>query len=164
MSDRPRQWNSTLPIPKKPLQRKTPLRSRSLTEKYGDDPIRYGVLFREVRKMPCAGKVHAPRHVCSGRHTAHHDPPVGKRGDDLSGMIPCCDRLHAKLENRQPVFSGGEGQTRSMLLEELGWDEARLAEVAMGYVQAAIRRLEAGDGLPEEVAEVARERGYEVAA
>lgn len=84
-------WNSTLKMnPKKKLK------SRTLEEKFGDDPLRYGPLWEEVRRRDCMGLTWLLRHQCKPGYappTAHHQGET-----DLDGLLPCCGWLHDRME------------------------------------------------------------------
>lgn len=112
-------------------KRKTRLRSRSFTERFKDDPIRYGVLFRIIRKLPCFVSIQDYSHQCAGpgRHTAHHEGE-----DDLAGLLPCCGYVHRGLE-------GSVNRTRSEYLIVIGMTEEDVAELAMRYVRDCLISL-----------------------
>lgn len=141
-------WNSNLrpgkPLgrdPEKPLRSTKKLKRRTLKERYGHDPLSYGVLFEKVREWPCAGKVHLPhQHRCGPGYrppTAHH---LGKT--DVEGLVPCCGALHDAMEERTKEVD--------QALREAG--KPSLAKLGQAYVRTAAR-IVAGQGrLPKEVA------------
>lgn len=88
-------WNSTLGVKKGGR-----LKARTLGEKYGGDPLRYGPLFEEVRAMTCAGRSLIAGHRCGPGYapaSAHHLDD--KSHLDALGLIPCCGLLHDRLED-----------------------------------------------------------------
>jgi hypothetical protein len=142
-------WNSTLrpsPLARsgKGLKRspikgsRKPLKRRTLEERYGDDPTRYGPLFKRVREYPCLGRVHLRGwHVCAPGYrpaTAHHF------GDtDLEGLAPCCGLMHDLLhESAKEV---------DLELRKRG---RTLVGLSQAYVRVAAEALEGAGELPEE--------------
>lgn len=138
-----RRWGSTLRAdPEKKL------RTRTLAERFEDDPTRYGVLFDLVRRDACFGLTYLPGHVCGLGYappSAHH---LGKT--DLDGLLPVCGRLHDE--------AGEKPSDVERRLREAG----RLPLQALGrlYVTAALRVLDAEGDLPADVATAARKAGY----
>jgi len=148
---------------KTPLTRKTPLRAsqgpnvgkgpkqptkgvrttnapqrKSFSTKYpaNHDGLRYGVLFRAVRKLPCwlcVSGYTGPGHVAGagtfgaqGGHTAHH---VGRL--DADGLLPGCGAAH-------DLYAGlGGAKTIAHFREWLVREGFTLRLVAAGYVERA---------------------------
>jgi hypothetical protein len=114
---------------------KKPLRSRTLTERFQDDPTRYGPLWKVVRVLPCVGRMVDPGHECGPGYapaTAHH---LGKT--DLEGLVPVCGALHDVLHQRHKCRE---------------WEERAgvdLAALGGKYVKGAAERLERDGELPE---------------
>ena len=130
---RVRGWNTTLRVdPKKGL------RSRTLKEKFGDDPLRYGPLWDEVRREPCMGLTWLPRHQCKPGYappTAHH-----LEESDLEGMVPCCGWLHDRLELAPDEVAKELTEAASPSLQALG---------DLHILAAAARLREKGEMPPE---------------
>ena len=111
---------------------------KSFSTKYPahHDGLRYGVLFRAVRKLPCwlceVGYT-GPGHVAGagtfgaqGGHTAHH---VGRL--DADGLLPCCGAAH-------DLYAGlGGAKTIAHFREWLAREEFTLRLVAVQYVERA---------------------------
>jgi len=112
-------------------KRKKRFRQKSFTERFKDDPLRYGILFEAVRLMRCFVAAMGSTHRCAGpgRHTAHHE---GK--DDLGGLLPCCGYVHRGLE-------GSVNRTRSEYLIVIGMTEDDIAALAARYVVDVLRSL-----------------------
>jgi hypothetical protein len=114
------------------------MKRRTLQERYGEDPLRYGPLWEKVRRWyPCAGKVHlGGAHDCGpGMRPAgaHH------LGDtDIEGLIPCCRRFHDQLHDRSWEVEA-----------ELRKRGRTLARLGLAYVQVAADSLAAEGELPE---------------
>ena len=121
-------------------KRRKRIRSRSFTEKMGDDPLRYGVVWLAVRVLPCFAGLLDASHRCGGpgRHTAHHEGP-----DDLAGLLPCCGYVHRGLE-------GSINRTRSEYLEELGLTEDKIYILAREYVTDVLEDLGIDPELPRD--------------
>lgn len=121
-----------------PLKRgKSRLKTRPFRERREDC---YGPLWEAVKREPCVGLRWFPgRHRCEGRHTSHHDPPRGRGGTDDTGQLPCCELIHAPLDNRSLR------ETRSELLARVPITEEQLREQAMAYVEGARARIEGVD-------------------
>ena len=135
--------NSTLGVRKgKRLKSSTRLRARTLEEKYGDDDLRYGPLFEEVRRMECAGN--HPGHECGPGYapaSAHHLDDKGHL--DAKGLIPCCGRLHDVLEDPSRSVEWTDGRTTE--------------EVGRFYVLKAAHRIRARGEMTEELEQAIRE-------
>ena len=137
-------WNTTLRT--NPRKR---MRARSLKEKFGDDPLRYGPLWEEVRRQPCFGKRHLRRHMCAPGYapaTAHH---LGET--DLDGMLSVCGALHDEAELYPEKLAKALQQAGSPVPQVL----------ADGYVDAAVAELREAGELPPEVERAWRERRAE---
>lgn len=130
---RPRGWNSTLPVARSRMKASTRLRSRSLEEKYGDDPERYGPLFREVRdRMECFGLTYLPGHVCDLGYapaTAHH---IDDRGHlDRHGLVRVCGALHDRCEQFPGEVEQDLAAAGSPSLQEIAHATVRDARAAI---------------------------------
>lgn len=141
-------WNSTLGVRKgSGLTTRTRLKSRTLSEKYGEDALRYGPLFQVVRELKCAGHPDVyliPGHRCGPGYapaSAHHLD--SKQHLDARGLIPCCGRLHDQLEQ----FPG-----------EIQWaDDWTTERVGRFYVVHARNTLRHRGDLTEEIENAVRE-------
>jgi len=123
------------------------LKTRSLKEKFKDEPTRYGQVFEEARLLLCFGLGRLPGHVCGigvARSTAHH---IGK--DDLEGLLPSCGKLHDDLHERAGEVSKALRRAGSPPLHVL----------AGRYVEDILARLEDRGELEPEVEAAARARG-----
>ena len=126
-------WNTTLRTdPKKRM------RSRTLQEKFGDDPLRYGPVLELVRLRPCFGKSYLPGHACALGYappSAHH---LGET--DLDGLVPVCGALHDEVGLYPETVASALRRARSPTLPAL----------AAQYVDAAVAELRVnGELLPE---------------
>ena len=124
------------------------LKSRTLEEKFGDDPLRYGPVWKCVRILPCAGRKYVPLHECGpgfAPATAHH---LGK--DDLAGLWPVCGALHDQLAERPREVSKA--------LRKAGGPT--IGAIGKRYVAGALERLQADGRLPYPLEQAARRRGY----
>ena len=135
--------NSTLRVnPKKKM------RTRTLEEKFGDDPGKYGILFREVRTFECFGITYLPGTACGLGYapaSAHH---LGDR--DIDGLLPVCGSHHSMLEEWTLEVAKTLREAGNPTLEDLG----------RHYLHRAIRNLEdRGEELPPELLSEARKKG-----
>jgi hypothetical protein len=122
---------------KSAIQRKRgKLRQKTFAEKRKEDPSKYGALFDAVKAEPCIGLSLIPGHRCRGpgRHTAHHEPPISKGGNDRTGQVPVCGWLHTGLH-------GSVNRTRADTLNELGLSKEELQALAKKYVARALLQL-----------------------
>lgn len=139
--------NSTLGV-RKGLKSGGRLRSRTLEERYGDDPIRYGVLFKAVREKICFGRLYVAGHSCGIGYapaSAHH---IGDT--DLDGQLPACGKMHDRLEEFPKEVE-----------EELPGDWT-LETLGKWYVRKAARELDRAGDLPDDVRQELEERGVEL--
>lgn len=116
--------------------RKSRLKARPFRERV--DGV-YGPLWEAAKLLPCIGLKWEPGHRCTLRHTAHHDPPRGQGGTDETGLIPCCESIHAPLDNRSTK------ETRSEMLARLNITELDVQEAAHEGVNRA-RRIQRDRG------------------
>jgi hypothetical protein len=124
------------------------MKVRTLAERKKDKPLEHGVLFREVRTMPCAAITFFYGHKCGpgvAPASAHH---LGR--DDLAGMIPACARFHDDLEERE---SRVEAQLRTE-------GHLKLKSIGRNYVTKALGQLKDRGELPTDIEAAARRRGY----
>ena len=124
------------------------LRGRTLEERFKDQQLRYGLLFREIRLLLCFGVEYLPGHICGPGYappTAHH---LGKL--DLDGLLPVCGLLHDEV--------GEKALEVEKRLRTAG--KPSLEAIGKGYVQRALALLQAEGRLPDEVAGPALKRGY----
>ncbi len=124
------------------------LRSRTLREKFGDDPLRYGLVFEAVRRLPCWAKVYIPGHECglgAVPASAHH---LGT--DDLDGLLPSCSLSHSDLHERVGKLAKALKTAGQPSLEAIG----------KSYVGQALYELKEADELTPELETTARERGF----
>ena len=125
------------------------MKARTLEEKFGDDPLRYGTLFREIRLLPCFGSTYLPGHVCGLGYapaTAHH---LGKT--DLDGLLPVCGHMHDQV--------GEQTLEVEKRLREAG--RPSLSGLGRLYLVRTIGRLSQECGrLAPEIAMEARKRGF----
>jgi len=122
------------------------MKTRTLREKFKDQPFKYGIIFDYVRTMPCAGRIFIPGHECGvgvAPPSAHH---LGN--DDLDGLVPACGRFHDDLEER--------ARKVSKVLETAGMPS--LEAIGKSYVGDALYWLY--DQLTEDMEQEARRRGY----
>jgi len=68
------------------------LKVRTLEERFGDDPLMYGVVFKLIRTWPCFGIEWLPGHKCRPGYAPAGSHHLGK--DDLDGQVPVCSWLH----------------------------------------------------------------------
>ena len=123
------------------------MKVRTLEEKFGDDPFRYGTLFKEIRLLPCFGSTYLPGHVCGLGYapaSAHH---LGKT--DLDGLLPVCSLLHDETEERSLEVEKRLREAGRQGLQALG----------RGYLVRTLKKLEEEDRLAAEIATEARKRG-----
>ena len=124
------------------------LRSRTLEEKFGDDPLRYGPVFKRVRGYPCFGTIYFLGHRCGPGYapaSAHH---VGY--DDLDGLLPVCGLLHDQV--------GEKALKVEKRLRRAGMPS--IEAIAKSYVGQALFELKEEGELPPDVKQAAMERGY----
>lgn len=119
---------------RKRLTSSTRLRSRSLEERYGDDDLRYGPLFDEIKVMTCFAREHLPDYPCGPGYrpaTAHH---LGET--DPEGQVPACGRHHDWAEEFPGEVDEALREAGSPSLDELG---------RMYVKEAALRLIERGE-------------------
>jgi len=124
------------------------LRSRTLSERFKDDPLRYGILFEFVRRKPCAGAVYVPGHMCGAGYapaSAHH---LGK--DDLGGLVPACGSFHDDMEEREADVERALREANQPTLEKIG----------RSYVAEALFHFHRKKKLSPEIVAAALRRGY----
>ena len=127
---------------------KTKLRTRTLEEKFGDDPGKYGPLFEAVRPLPCFALTYLPSSPCGLGYapaSAHH---LEER--DVGGLVPSCSLHHDMMGERTLEVE--------RLLREAG--SPSLQAIGKGYLIRAIKWIEdRGEELPAELLGEARKRG-----
>jgi len=124
------------------------MKVRTLKEKFGDDPLRYGPVFEVVRRLPCWANVYIPGHECglgAIPASAHH---LGF--DDLDGLLPSCSLSHSDLHEREGRITKALKTAGMPSLESIG----------KSYVGQVLFELKDADELPEELETAARRRGY----
>lgn len=124
------------------------MKTRTLAEKFKDEPLRYGVVFKRVRRYPCAGRVYFADHVCGpgvAPASAHH---LGY--DDLDGLVPSCGRFHDDMEEREAKLVKALRTAGMPSLEAIG----------KSYVGQALFDLKEQGELPLEVEDAAMQRGF----
>lgn len=127
---------------------KKKLRSRTLKEKFGDDPIKYGILFERIRELGCFGVVYFTGHKCGLGYappSAHH---LGE--DDLAGLLPVCGLMHDLVEEQERKLEKRLKRAGNPSLEAIG----------KSYVGHVLHGLKKSGDLPLEIETLARERGY----
>lgn len=130
------------------LGTRRPLRARTLEEKYGDDPLRYGPLWREVRAMTCFARRYLSWSKCGLGYapaSAHH---LDHRGHmDVKGLLPVCSKHHDRVEEHPAEVDEALSKAGSPPLDQLG----------RVFVELAAAKIRHRGEMTDEIEEALRE-------
>lgn len=97
MSDRPRAWNSTLPVPSKPIERQTPLRAKKRSASEFRRIYGSRERVKAIKAMPCTVP-HCARTPCDNAHLTNGG--TGRKAD-WDTIAPLCRHHHNELDAMQ---------------------------------------------------------------